>query len=457
MSDSIARLAGRVPGDLVRQALGAVSLLGLSGAATLGLGLVALPVLARLYPPTAWGDFAIYQVAAGLLALVFTGRLELGLPLLTRAQQNVLQMFLFRAVFAYAFVLTGLLWLGLELVRPRETLCALLLPIPIGAALLAAISIRSLRLTARARFSRLAGLEAATIGLPLILQILFGAAGFTEKTIGISGLIGGQICGLLVVLVVAGRIENDTHGFRDPAQPRLFPILRQLRAYPQNSLPASLLTAGRERLLVLAAMLAFPPPIVGQIAMAQRLANIPATLVGNMVRPVIFGLGRAPGKHRPATLATLFALGGVPLLAIICGAVAALAVPIIDVLLGPDWQGAAQVLSFLVWVVPFRAAASGLSRLFDLAARQRLAAWLEAGFVGALSITLLSVAILAPSAQNLALGVALVSAGYFQIYAALAMRSIGVKRSKIALAAILAMTGLVFGYVFGAAAAPLGQ
>lgn len=429
-------------GNLARQAIAAVSWMGMSGIATVLAGLIVVPVLARIYPPAAWGHFAVFQVGAGILALFLTARLELGLPLLPSASQAALHRFLALVVGGATVAFCGLFLLA----DHNGLLPAGALAIPLGAGLMAILSTLSLRLTAQARFGQLAILEGAAILTPMVFQVVLALGAMPTGSEDLQGLILGQIGGLVVVLagghiwVFAGRPKPE------PPLPPILPILHRLRSYPRNSLPASIIVVGRERLLTLVAMAFLSPAAVGQIALAQRLAVAPAALVGNAVRPVVFGLAGRSGQIGTGKLALWYLIGVIPLLGAMSGAVSALSEPILRVILGPGWNVAAQAFSALVLVVPARAAAAGLSRLFDLSDRQKHAARLEFGFVLTLIVTLVLIGFTA-TAQLLWIGFSVVSAVYFLIFSTQALNSTNIPGYIPALATVATVMMGVLGYL----------
>lgn len=402
----------------MRQMLAGGSWMFLATAVASLAGLMLLPLLSRLIAPVIWGQFAVFQLAAGLLALLLTGRYELALPILEPRDRALLVQALARwLILAGATGTAGaVLILWLTEVPPALRVAAISL-VP-AAALSGLIAVTSARLTAAQEFRRLALVEVAAGTLPIAVQVATLLAGAPAS---LSALCMASILGQALALALAGR----------PLAPRMMGtvglrrVLRSQRVYPLAVMPTSMFALGRDRLLPLFAMAWLGSGPAGVAAMAQRLANAPAVIAATALRPVFYGTAAGLEGQGRRDLAWRMALLLGCSAAFVAGLVLGAPGVWIGWLLGPDWEAADGILRILLVPLPLRVVAGVLIRSYDLSGAQRVAAQLELAHFAAMGAGLAMAGLAGGGLWRLATAAAAVSSGVAAVQVILIFRALG--------------------------------
>lgn len=398
------------------------ALAALVGGAAVGpaLALLALPVLTRLYTPSAVGAAATIVAWASVVSIVATARLELLVP---GADTDEVAHALVRAGLWCATVVclgVGIVatWLGrgdgVAGITATTTTWSAAMAACLGAAIawtLAATALRRAALVRAQAYTRAAEVQGWQGALRALLPLAAGSA-----WPGVPALLASELVGRLLPLSRA-HAGSAPHR-RVPASPVPAPRVRAIAAL-RTALPtaAVLLPSG----LLDALAIALPLPLVGRVhgvaaaglfALAQRVVSAPAALVAPALGDLLHGDTAAQLRadtHDNAARASMAPPAGPPVLRPILhhalrrlalggGAVllciALLAPRLVAPLFGDRWTAAAPLLAPLaLWswaaliVVP-------TSRLLVLAGRS---AWKLAYDVSALAL-LLATVVLAPGA-----------------------------------------------------------
>jgi O-antigen/teichoic acid export membrane protein len=315
---------------------------GLASASVLAqaVGLLAAPLLARLFTPGEIGALALFSAAAGLLAIVAGGRWHLAFAPAPPEDRAALLALTLLVSAAMAVALTAAAWplgpwLAVQVGTARAVWAWL---VPIGAALMAAnLALRWLAVAEGQ--ARRAG--AALVLRPLVAataQVAAGLAGADE-----AGLILGTLAGWLAadLLLLAGRRMEMRAA-------RLAEAARTWRRYPAQALPAALAAHAVVVLPEFYLAARHGAHAVGLYSMMVRLLAAPVIALSEAVSALWWRRAAAtvPGTALLRLYDRLMLALGLPALA---GAalVALLAPAGFALLLGPAWAPAGEMARWL--------------------------------------------------------------------------------------------------------------
>lgn len=259
---------------------GALTLMG-GTAFGQALGVLLIPVLARVYSPAEFGVYTVVMALAAPLTVIATLRFELAVPLPRRDSH------------AYALVAAGsvstlfviLLSLVVALAAPDAISSALSKPelasalwlVPLIAGSMALYVLLGQLALREMRFSALAGRNAVQSTSTLLLQVLAGMS--AHSSLGLpAGVAGGQAIGLLALLRGAGlRSASAQWGVR----PRVIRyVARRYRRFPLYLTVSGLMNVLGLQIPVLLIAAANSAAVAGWLGMAQRVLAFPVMLIG---------------------------------------------------------------------------------------------------------------------------------------------------------------------------------
>lgn len=374
-SDSVEK-SGSFAGDALKLAGGA--------ALAQALGILASPILSRMFAPEAFGTTAVFVSTVQVISVVVCLRYELAI-MLPEEDKDARNLLAGSLIFVGLFTLLtalGVIFLGeavLELLRAPD-LGPFLWMLPI--AVLANGSYLALRYwnTRVKHFGLLSRVRVASSVGQVSTKLGMGFLGFT----GPGSLIGAGVLGYIVSAAGLGwRTWRDNQHFSSQTSWRQ--IARQLeryRKFPLVSTWSGLLNTLSVQLPVMLLSVFFTQTVVGFYSFGMRMVGLPMTLIANAVGQVFFQ--RASEARNQGTLdlvvqstyERLVKLGLFPL--IVLGLIGP---ELFLVVFGPEWVEAGvytQIVSlwrFFVFV------GSPMSTLFSVLER------LETGL--AFNITLL--------------------------------------------------------------------
>ncbi|MCB9299030.1 MAG: oligosaccharide flippase family protein [Lewinellaceae bacterium] len=303
---------------------------------------LATIVLARLYTPEQFGDFAIFLGWANVLALLFTGRYELAI-ILPQSDLDARHLFLASAGLAHLFLIlgaaVGLIWNNLAGLN--------LLPVTLAAYLLALLSVFQYSLIRESRFSAYS-----------FSRITF-ATGIAAFQLGLfyvnpeNGLTNGYLFGAgLTILCLALFLKN-----RFPSLPSFYVLRKVMSKYfsiTKWSLPGSLFNALTNNIQPFLIGFVFSSREAGLFFLAYRLVGTPLTLITNSVSQVFFKEAAAciqdgsPEKLRKLTRNISLTMAG--LLGISFSLFFLLGDTIFIRLFGKKWTGGSLIV---FWLIPY--------------------------------------------------------------------------------------------------------
>jgi O-antigen/teichoic acid export membrane protein len=343
------------------------------------IGLLTMPVVARLFSASDFGVASLFLALGVIVSNVGALRYEIALVLPKEEPEALtLMAFTYRVLIGICSILllciTGYKMSSLT-VPVLDSLGVWLWFLPVGVLLLTMVQIQENWLARKRQFSVVA--VSMVVGTTVTGggRIGFGLFSGSSPFGLIVGHMLGQIC-RLAVQKTASR-EGWQAALRRLKWSEFRNVAAKYSDFPRLNAPAALMsTAGQQLPIVLFGVL-FSPEIVGLYAMTTRLTHAPIVIVANSVRRVfmqkaaeINNRGKGLGFAFAMTTGSLALLGSVPL-AILWF----FGEPLTSWLLGEKWATAGHYLEiispwlFMLWVT------APCNAVFVVLRKQRL--WLS--------------------------------------------------------------------------------
>ncbi len=311
-----------------------------SGTAVAQLALVvSAPVLARLYEPESFGVFSYVVAATAVIAAVSSFKFEWTIPLAAELDEAraLLRLSLYLALATSAAAGLAILVGGRTLDERSELeLLPYLWWLPPLVFLTSAFTVLSQTAIRQRAYQVVAYRSALQAIATVISQMTLSAA--TKSPVG---LLGGQTFGRCVGIITLARSGADL--LTRPQRGSYLKVARRYWRYPAIFTPSALCNVVGTQLPLLIVGGLYGSEAVGQFGMAQRIALLPASLLGVAVGEVFRGELSARMRagtlmNRSMYLRTSAALG-------VAGSVLALLLlsigPVLfPLVLGDQWQGA---------------------------------------------------------------------------------------------------------------------
>jgi O-antigen/teichoic acid export membrane protein len=341
------------------------------------VGILAIPVVSRIYSPADYGIMAVYASVIAILGQLSGFRYHLAIPLpKDERYAKALVVLSLGLQIAFVSLLTLLLFVAGEFLLTKLSMPELIpyrALIPLG--LLATGTY--LVLTQWALREKLF----STIARTKISQSLSG----TFAKIGL-GLLGVRPLGLLIGTIVAqgGGITTllrsllKKKGVPRPVRVDMRRVALRYWKFPLYGTLASLLDTTGSRLVPILLVACYDPQIAGLFAMAQNLLSLPASFVGHAMGQVF--MQRASAARYTANIqaltfyayTSLLHIGYFPILLI------SLFAPFLfNIILGEHWVEAGKYAQILGPWIAFTFAYSPITLLYIILDRQDVFLFLE--------------------------------------------------------------------------------
>jgi O-antigen/teichoic acid export membrane protein len=256
-----------------------------------GLGILAAPIVTRLFAPEAFGVAALFVSITGIMGAVACLRYELAimLPKTDEEAANLLGVSL-----CFVIIITGISALIIFLVddvvvqllnSPELKKYLWLVPIAIFFnGIFLALNYWNSRTKHFGRLS-IAGIVSAVIAQATKLGA--GFAGYISSGVLIATGILGSI---VSTFVLGGQIwRDDRHLFKASIRcKKMIEGLKRHKRFPAFTVWATILNAVSRQSSILLLAYFFSPQVVGFFAIGQRIVNLPSTLIGQKVGQVFF-------------------------------------------------------------------------------------------------------------------------------------------------------------------------
>ena len=360
-----------------------------------GIGVLALPLITRLYTPE---DFSVLAVFSSIVAIVSVAaclRLEIAIPLPEKDEDaaNLLALALFFCTVVSVAAYIAIWFFSLEIVNllSQPKIESYLWTIPLGVWLTSSYAAIQLWATRKKRFLAIAKTRMVqtlgSVGLQLSLGLIFG--------IGALGLLLGQLiyCGAGSLGLLRSGWQNEKELIKKIGLQSMKTILAKYRDFPKYSTFEGLANCAATDVPILIISSFVAGPEAGFLFLAMKVMIIPLGLIGRSISNVYFS--HAAEKQRQGELKNftlnvidgLFKSGVGPLIFI-----GMLAPVVASPIFGNQWQRAGEVIAMLTpWFI-LNYISSPISMALHVTGNQRKAIILQLmGLVIRVGFTLLSV------------------------------------------------------------------
>mgnify|MGYP000047147217 CR=1 FL=1 len=341
-----------------------------------GLGVLAAPIVARLYAPEAFGIASIIISISGILGVVSCLRYELAimLPEADAEAANLLALCLCFVVATTALSVLVLFFCGKYIAQtinaPEMNKYLWFVPISV---FFSGISLALSYWNSRTKhFGRLSIARITTSAATQMSKLGTGVAGYVSAGVLIMSGIAGQV----VSTTLLGWLlwKNDGHLFKgDITKKRMIEGFKRHKNFPLFGTWSALLNSASRQLPTLLLAFYFSPEIVGFYALGRNVLSLPMTLVGGAVSQVFFQkaseANRQAGKL-PQIVEDVFkrlcSLGLFPVLLLTL-----IGKDLFVVVFGERWAEAGVYMQILgIWIF-FVFISSPISTLFSILEKQR--------------------------------------------------------------------------------------
>ena len=345
--------------------------------------LATAPVLARLFPPEAFGLFSLMLVVSTIGGSVGGLCYDVAV-ILPRARRTALA--LYRLAFLLSlvtpFIVVGLLAL-VQFLFPALLGGVMRLDFYLyclaGTALTSQINLLCHGHSRAGQYGRVSVNKLTQTLLPALAQIGLALVGLVGQ-----GLMLGRVLGLLASQAWLTRGLPAGFRLRDIVQARPRPLLAAARGYRDFLLhvPRQFLVRGATMMPAALLLGAYGPTVAGLYFFAQRLIERPGMLLGDsLTRVPMTQFAKRVQERKPLLrAATLYSMalggpviGGVLLLALT-------AHPLFRVVFGPQWEAAADYALVLAGWTAIRLISLPLATLPTVLRRQKLSFGIDALF-----------------------------------------------------------------------------
>jgi O-antigen/teichoic acid export membrane protein len=383
LQQPIQRFKQNVIGPLLRKGSFAQNFaVTLSGsAAVTALGFLLSPVMSRIYPPAAYGQFAVFSSLAGNLSMVTT----LGYTaafLLPKTQEKFMSLVQLTVAltFGTCLLLVGALVLGGTHVLHWlnvEALGNLFYTLPVVLLLFNLNSIMSSWYMRDKQFLKRSSVEVTTA--------LVGRG----ATIGYGWWMGGSVAGLLLgeffnrltstVTLATGSIRHSFGAlWRTARWVDIRAIALEFKEFPLYFLPASFISVLSTQLPIYTLNASFGSTPVGLYSFSVGLLEIPINLIGNAIVPVFWQKAAETHQNEPERLPgmtlslyyKLLYLGLLPF-----GVITVYGDLLFKFVFGARWEMAGVYTGYLGYYYVFKLMSQATGPIYTVMGKQRYILW----------------------------------------------------------------------------------
>lgn len=342
------------------------------GAVATIIGIVAAPVLGRLYTPAEYGKFGAYAAVASILATVGNWQFSQGV-VVEKYESKALSMVSASVVASLvtsgiAAVIGVCYWLMSADSNTVDRSWYLLLP---ASTMLGGLtSAWTAWANRRRRYSEISTARIVNAVVTAVGSVGFGFLGF-----GVAGLFLAYFSALSATAALYGWYHNRSIGWRlkKASWRRTFSLARKHRAFALYTTPAEFVGSFAMQAPIFALGLLSATEMIGLLSRARQLLSLPITLLGGSIAQVF--LQRASADYA-ATGSCRMIYGKVLVLLVGAGLVpmivfAVMAPTLFEVFLGPDWTKAGEVARILAPMLMLRLVCGPLSTVFSIVGAQR--------------------------------------------------------------------------------------
>ena len=257
--------------------------------------LAVTPFLARLYSPSAFGEFALFVSVFSIVNIVASMRYELGIPL-TKGDHFallivILSLSIITILTLLLFVFSSSLQLILQLLTEQEISIIFVITIILSITVASAYRVISM-LAFRTYNFRAVGIARAFQGLGLgVTQLFLGVLGNVKY-----GLIFGHFVGFslsLAVLLLAF-LKSLKAAIKRVNFKRLGVVAIRYRKFPLYSVWSDMLNVLGYQIPTLVLLYFYSPVEAGLYFLAMKLSNAPVSVVSEVVSKTFYAMSAKP-------------------------------------------------------------------------------------------------------------------------------------------------------------------
>ncbi len=248
------------------------------------------PILARIYTPEDFGILAIYISVVAILSVVICLRFELAIMLPEKKEEAadlvILSIFIATLISICLLFIFIIFKKNIAVIIGHPELAFYLYLVPLSTFFYGSFQVFSYWMSRNQKFSELAAAkatkEAAIAGTQLSLGALFQA--------GALGLVGGQIVGNATItgILLFKSFNQISKRFYSAISNNLKAVFIKYKKFPLFTSWAALLNAISQNIPAILLAFLFSPSIAGFYAIAMRVLQMPAALIGNSVKQVYY-------------------------------------------------------------------------------------------------------------------------------------------------------------------------
>ncbi|OOE73669.1 oligosaccharide flippase family protein [Salinivibrio sp. ML290] len=331
------------------------------------------PILTRLYTPSDFGILAVFVSIIGILGVIASLRYELAIPLPRNDDRaiNVLVLSVISLILLTT-LLSIIIWLFgndfLVLINSAE-LGSYLWLLPAAFALMGGYQILQYWSLRYKDFGLIAKTKILQSTSTTVLQM-------AGSVLGPLALIGGRVIGQLLsfVMMLRGPRHTISSIKANVSAKNIWSVAKEYKQFPLFSSWAGLLNASGAQIPSLFFAAVYGPAAAGGYMLAQRIINMPLTVIGSAVSDVF--LPSSIAANRDNRLASQVQQLFSALASLIFPSAILLfftAPDLFQVIFGKDWRVAGEIVSWLAPMLAIQFLVNPVSRIFITIERQDLA------------------------------------------------------------------------------------
>jgi lipopolysaccharide exporter len=335
----------------------------------------ASPLLSRLYTPSDFGNFALYNSSVTIMVILATGRYDLGIVSASskKEAQNLLSLSI-TFLFVFVSVSTSFIFLFgdwfIDTFLSNDQASDFILLIPVTVLFLGVYQIMTFWSNREKEYSTIAVSKVTQNVLNLLTALLLGI--FLSWGIG---LILGHIIGAIVAttyMLYRSKISySEIYSSLHKAV--ILSTAKKFADFPKFLLPTAFIDTFTLQLPVFLIIMLFSESVAGHFSFAYRILSVPIALIGASMGQVFFQKLTEIHLNNQNTRklilrmwTTLFIVGVVPFsILLLFGGV------LFDFAFGYQWRDAGEIASILAIPLFFAFCSSPTSTAFIVFGMQR--------------------------------------------------------------------------------------
>lgn len=354
------------------------------------IGLLVYPILTRLYSPEDFGLLNLFSSIAGVMALLATAEYQYAIVL---PKEDGKACSLVHLCLLLLFAVTGIVVLSLPFAEPLANLFNtpslahywyLLPALVFGLGLWNILNYWYIRKSA---FARVSGYQITQSVFSAVSKISFGTLGWLRGGM-IFATVLSPLLSLLFSVGLAWKKYLQELRFVDILQ--IKSVAKEFSNFPKFNLPHSLVNMVGLSLPIWVLTPHFGLEEVGRLSLAMMAAFIPLNILARACYQVLFQRVSEQVQLRRSIRGLLRKFVCWMSVAVVVGlAVVYFFLPqMVAILFGAEWIETATIIKALYPFLLFTPLCGTLCFLSDVFAKQKIAMWLEIGYVTCMAITL---------------------------------------------------------------------